>query len=161
MTREMFLNLSKPTRKQHLKGLLCWLLLHLQKERDFLNISLRAVAFVASKYTNLLIISQDLIMHTRSQGKRPMKRPLLPLYPHPNLPSPVPTARNLDIRENGVTKRRMMNGNQMIKLLLCLCSLKVGSLAKIQVTLSPKILLLLIQEQPATGSLEGMFDIKP
>jgi hypothetical protein len=35
MITEIFLNLSTPTRKQHLKGMLCWLLLHLQKETYF------------------------------------------------------------------------------------------------------------------------------
>jgi hypothetical protein len=93
------------------------------------------------KKTNLSIVSQDLRMHTRSKGLRPMIMHLLKLHPHPNLPSPVPTARTLDIRKNGVTKRRMMKQNQMIKLLLCLWSLNMGSLSKVQVTLSPTKLL--------------------
>jgi hypothetical protein len=52
--------------------------------------------------TNLWIVSQDLRIHTRSQGLRPMRRHLLPLLPHPDLSSPEPTARNLDIWKNGL-----------------------------------------------------------
>jgi hypothetical protein len=116
--------------------------------KNFQNSSRRAVGSVASKDINLSIVSQDLRMHTRSQGLWPMRRHLLPLHPHPELSSPVPTARKLDIPKNRVTRRRMMKGNQMIQLLLFLWSLNMGSLPL--VTHSPTTLLFLIQELLAT-----------
>jgi hypothetical protein len=70
---------------------------------------------VESKDTNLSIVSQDLRMHTISQGLRLMRKLLQPLHPHLDLLSPAPTAKKLAILRNGVIRRRMMKGDQMIK----------------------------------------------
>jgi hypothetical protein len=67
----------------------------------------KSCAFVASKDTNLSIVTQDLRMQARSQGLRPMRKHILPLHPHPYLPSPVPTARKLDIRKNCVSRKEI------------------------------------------------------
>jgi hypothetical protein len=56
------------------------------KGKIFPNSSRGAVASVARKDTNLSIVSQDLKIQTRSQGLRPMRRHLLPLYPLQNFP---------------------------------------------------------------------------
>jgi hypothetical protein len=113
------------------------------------NSSSRAVVFVANKDTNMLTLTLVLRTYTRNQGTRPIKRHSLPLTLQKYLPSPAPTAIKLDLQRYSVLRRRMRKENQKKKFLLCLLSLNMRSLPKLQVILSPVTLSLMTQELPS------------